>query len=511
MTKRTVIIGYNPSFAKIFSDDNDACQIASDTLSFIVENYEKTDAYQKGGWDGRSTMFDWAKKIFPSGLVFKVEQALRGAGYKVLTKHRPLPTPQGVPQSNHSQTVDDFPYCEDYEYQFDTLKELLKRGRMIARVATGGGKSRIAKICTAHLGLNTMFLTTRKALMYQMKQHFEDAGFKVGVVGDGEWTPELGEHAVNVGMVQTLSQRLAGPDYNESQSEILRKKRLRDNTKEFLEQVRFLIGEEAHESGGNGFFDVSQACRNADYGLALTATPFMKGSSEANMRLQAVFGDIGIHISEKFLIGKGILATPYFCFMPTTKPKGLRKTMGYSAARTLGIVENEYRNSKILEVVKSGYNYNRTTLVLVQLKKHGQILQNLLAENGLKVEFIFGESSETRRRQVLTRLGAKEIDCVIGSSILDVGVDVPELGQIVLAGGGKDEIQLRQRIGRGLRKKKTGPNKVPVYDFQDEHNTHLFSHYMQRRRVIESTPGFAENILKPGQSFDYEGHGFIRR
>ena len=42
--------------------------------------------------------------------------------------------------------------------------------------------------------------------------------------------------------------------------------------------------------------------------------------------------------------------------------------------------------------------------------------------------------------------------------ILDVGVDVPSVGCIILAGGGKAEVANRQRIGRGLRAKKLGPN-----------------------------------------------------
>ncbi|MBH8434009.1 hypothetical protein I8Q59_09430, partial [Acinetobacter baumannii] len=42
--------------------------------------------------------------------------------------------------------------------------------------------------------------------------------------------------------------------------------------------------------------------------------------------------------------------------------------------------------------------------------------------------------------------------------LLDGGVDVPAVGLIILAGGGKAEVALRQRIGRGLRAKKFGPN-----------------------------------------------------
>ena len=84
-------------------------------------------------------------------------------------------------------------------------------------------------------------------------------------------------------------------------------------------------------------------------------------------------------------------------------------------------------------------------------------------------------------------------------------MDVPAVGLIVFAGGGKAEVALRQRIGRGLRAKKSGPNAAFVLDFADDYNNHLKMHYMTRRAIVEGTPGFAENIVN---DFDYAGIGF---
>ena len=89
-----------------------------------------------------------------------------------------------------------------------------------------------------------------------------------------------------------------------------------------------------------------------------------------------------------------------------------------------------------------------------------------------------------------------------------MGVDVPAVGLVVLAGGGKAEVAIRQRIGRGLRAKKNGPNVAFILDFTDEHNNHLRKHARERRRIIDDTPGFAENVVK---RFDYEGLGFTKR
>ena len=113
------------------------------------------------------------------------------------------------------------------------------------------------------------------------------------------------------------------------------------------------------------------------------------------------------------------------------------------------------------------------------------------------------ESGQAERQAALKDLEEGKIQTLIGSTILDVGVDVPAVGMVILARGGKAEVALRQRIGRGLRRKKSGPNVAFVVDVNDQVNKHLMTHAAQRRQIVESTPGFAEGILKPEQDFDY--------
>ena len=95
----------------------------------------------------------------------------------------------------------------------------------------------------------------------------------------------------------------------------------------------------------------------------------------------------------------------------------------------------------------------------------------------------------------MKKLESGEINVLIGTNILDVGVDVPSIGMVILAAGGKAEVQLRQRIGRGLRRKKTGKNITYIIDFQDSFNQHLLKHAKTRQEIITNTPGFAEGIV----------------
>jgi superfamily II DNA or RNA helicase len=503
MTKPLIQIGFNPVVAKLFGADDDVKVIVSTLLSYHVDGYEHMDAFKSRGWDGRSNFFNWNPATFPRGFVDDVEKALISRGYNVQRVCHPLPAPEGpeVPK------VDSFGEQDRYDYQMETVRRLLKRGVMIARVATGGGKSRIAKLATARLNLNTLFLTNRKPLLYQMKRSYEDSGFDCGMMGDGEWEPNA---MLNCAMVQTLVNRLAEPEDGDNSSTAMRQHRIRARTIAYLQTVEFIIGEEAHEAGGNSYYEVLQHCKKAQYRLALTATPFMRDSEESNMRLKAAFGPIGIEVSEKLLIDRGILARPIFKYVSCAAPKQLRKSTPYARAVELGIVENLFRNTAIVNDVRMAATYGLTSMVLVMRKAHGEALLAMMKAVGLRAVYIHGDKNQDARDKALGQLSRGEIDVLIGTNILDVGIDVPAVGLVILAGGGKAEVSLRQRIGRGLREKKKGPNVCLIIDYQDETNNHLRKHAYSRRQIVEQTPGFVENILAANDDFDYEKLGFRR-
>lgn len=228
------------------------------------------------------------------------------------------------------------------------------------------------------------------------------------------------------------------------------------------------------------------------------------------MRLMASSGPIAIKVTEKMLIDRGILATPKFKIANLkNKPDKLLRGTSWQAAYRLGIVNNEERNQvAVIEAVRAA-RYGLSSMILIQQKKHGEILRDMLTARGLRVEFIQGENDQEERATALNKLAKNEIDVLIGTTILDVGVDVPAVGMIILMGGGKAEVALRQRIGRGLRAKKSGPNVALIIDFDDPFNSHTKAHAMQRYSIIKETEGFGENIITG--DFDYVALGFEKR
>lgn len=558
--KQVITIVSNATVAKLDNAPKDVQLFVAKELSYTMSGFDRSTLGKKQGWDGKKSFFSFKTQTFPAGFARAVVAKLTKEGHRVNWVTRPLPEPRGPARP----IVDTFGYSDErYHYQLETADKLVRFGRMVANVATGGGKSRIARICYKRIARNTLFLTTRGVLMYQMRDNFEELlGEKVGVVGDGHWTPTSG---FNVGMVQTLAGNLEVKTLDneveraveleedalarkieaykrkltrakkspievmtlvKAHREELLKARIsdeelverikksiekhnkrREETLKFLRSVEFLILEEAHEAGSNEYYNVCMACKNAYYRLALTGTAFKRADEESNMRLMAVSGPVGITVSEKKLIDLGVLATPYFEYIKLPKADKLFKSTSWARAYELGVTGSEYRNRKIIEKCEMMKQYGLTSMVLVLRKEHGKSLKLMMKKRGLRVSFIDGDASQAERKAALQKLAVNDIDVLIGTTILDVGVDVPSVGAIILGGGGKAEIALRQRIGRGLRAKKPPmPNVCFVFDFHDRYNDHLTKHGAARRRIVMETPGFVENIVETINPAEY---GFI--
>lgn len=564
----TVTIARNAVTAKLKDPSREVKLKVQQILSYMVAGAENTPRFKASAWDGRSSFFDFRSCTFPAGFVPLVVAKLQREGHKINLVRKPLPEPLGKPGAK----VDSFPDDPRYFYQPEIVEKVVKHGAMIAQVATGGGKSRIAKLLYARIRRPTLFLTTRSLLMYQMKDSFErDMGVECSVLGDGQFgsVNAAGQMTIKpmcVGMVQTLTARLtvktlpqqfeeiydaitaaeekeiaafkrknksADPKKlalaveelarrqkakrmsaeqikKEALKRIAVQQALHDQTVALLSKFECVIMEEAHEASGNSYYDIMRHCVNAHYRLALTATPFMKEDEEANMRLMACCGPVGYRVTEKQLIDAGILAKPFFKYVTIkNRPPKLYRHTGWQAAYRLGVVECKERNELVVAEALKAHRYGLSVMALVQHTAHGDLLKTMLTLAGLRVRFISGECDHATRKAALQELADKKIDVLIGTTILDVGVDVPATGMIILAGAGKAEVALRQRVGRGLRAKKSGPNVAFIVDFEDIYNDHLKVHYQQRHSIIAGTPGFAENILPACAEFDFAGLGFV--
>jgi superfamily II DNA or RNA helicase len=519
-------LAYNAVTAQLLDNPPETVtNTVSDLLSYMVDGAEQTFAFNQGTWDGKSSFYEYKTNSFPAGFAFMVHKELMRLGYKVQIFRKKAAEPLGP----ENPIVDDFGNEDPrYDHQPESLRRVEKFGRGIIQVATGGGKSKIAKMIMLRYRRPTLFLTTRKVLLYQMKEQLDALDLNTGVIGDGK---EKMVKGVNLAMVQTLVEALEEPNLQKeiiavtksqhrskkkdsnmpkeqvrelAQARFDEKTKKRNRYLKFLELIDVVIGEEAHEAGGNSYYEILKHCKNATIRVALTATPFMRSSAEDNMRLMAAFGSVLIRITEEQLIESGVLAKPIFKYVTSEPHKLLFRSSPWARAYQFGYIENTFMHKDIVRDALMAKRYGLPVLTLIQRMDHGEILFKKFTHVGLRTVFLRGENDQKERQAALSALERGEIDAIIGSTIVDVGVDVPGIGLVQLAGGGKAEVALRQRIGRGLRAKKNMPNYAFIADYSCANNIALSEHTAERKNIVKSTPGFRENILPANEDFPWQ-------
>ncbi len=258
----------------------------------------------------------------------------------------------------------------------------------------------------------------------------------------------------------------------------------REEALKFMKSVTIMIVDEAHHSGSDTWYNSLLTCENAQYRMALTGS-IDKSNKVLWRRMEALFGGITIKTSNKELIERGYSAKPTVKMIPIKAPTGLAHVDNYMEAYTKGIVENDYRNAMISKLTEAMYGQGKGVLLIVNWVDHGERLSQLLTNLNVPHEFIHGDMSDEDREKHLANMRQGNLKVMISTSIIDEGVDIAGIDVLVLCAGGKSLRQVLQRVGRVLRKKKTGDNVATVFDFTDTINTHLLNHSKARKKIYE--------------------------
>jgi len=421
--------------------------------SFQVDGAFFSKMYKRGIWDGRKRLMRMlrSRSKVPTGLIPIVLEVLDDLEwpYEVSDMRR-------IPVVGYRKVTDDLLSGITLRpYQMKAIKRALKVKRGIIKVPTGGGKTEIAAGIIRCIGLPALFIVHVKDLMWQTKERFEQRlDQEVGVIGDGRCEP----NNITVAMVQSLYANRNGSD-------------------DIFRAFPVVFGDELHHLSSYTWYDVFSRI-TAPYRFGTSGTPELSGKGKM---LQAMTGDIFYEVQSKELIEKGYLAAPVVKMVdyPVTMLQGYSWQEVYGEA----IVWNDVRNKAIVDATVSVVTaQNRTALVLVKEIVHGETLRYLFEQKGMRAKFVQGRDNSTTRREVTDALRDENLNVVVATAIFDEGVDVPSVGSIVLAAGGKSKRQTLQRIGRGMRKTQT-KDEVIVLDFEDAGHRWMVRHCMARKAV----------------------------
>ena len=167
--------------------------------------------------------------------------------------------------------------------------------------------------------------------------------------------------------------------------------------------------------------------------------------------------------------------------VPVPIRSSLRAYKTYKDIYRFALVESRTRNQLVMEKAQELMDRGLTVLIFIQDLDHGDQLSEMAEILGIESVFIKGATKGSDRDLVKEAIMGGEARCVISSKIWREGVNIPNLGAVILAGGGKAELSTLQHIGRGLRKAK-GKDEVIIVDFLDPYR-YLAEHTIQRLAV----------------------------
>lgn len=273
---------------------------------------------------------------------------------------------------------------------------------------------------------------------------------------------------------------------------------------DFLESLVGFIVDECHHTKSDSFYKTFLQAENAMYRIGLT------GSIDQNdpmlvQRLRATFSKVISETRNSQMIERGISAKPTIYFstiehvlndieeeLPNgeveiikNEPVDISLNKNYMDSYDKGIVKNNYRNTVIAKISEINYNKGRGVLIILNRIEHGDSISHMLDTLGIPHAFVQGEMEVEEREKHFTDMKQGKLKVLISTSLMDEGVDISGIDALIMGAGGKSLRQVLQRIGRGLRYKDDGENKLYVYDFTDRVNDFLFSHYKQRREIYE--------------------------
>lgn len=434
-------------------------------LTSAYPNYWFSPKFKAKIWDGHHHFLKIPSLKFPTGLLFIIIEYLKENNfeYEIIDERIRPEWPEIMP--NKIDNILNGITLRDYQQH--AILDAIEAERGIIEASTGSGKSEIAIGITKLIGLPTIFMVHTKDLLYQTQERFQKrlATTQIGIVGDEQFLP----HNITIATVQTLGLKLK----NEPAE-----------TKKFLNSFDILFQDECHHSSAMQHYTLGMYCHRAYYRWGLSATA-LRRDVLSNMKAMAVTGDTIYTKPTKNLQEEGYLSGIKIEMMNNDE-----NIMGNKWQQIYedGIVRSLERNSKIVALANNHFKTGKRVMILVRQIAHGEVLQNMLVNKmHTPAIFLHGKHEAWEREQIKDKFNRAGNFVLIASNIFSEGIDIPEIQVLIIASGGKSEWETIQKVGRGLRKKKTG-KPLLLIDFKD--SSKFLKEHSEERFEIYRKEGF---------------------
>lgn len=426
-------------------------------LKYRPAGYQHVDSYKKGYWDGwkslvksgtGDTNFPWR---FPAGLTDYVVQKY----------------PQQVADVRGSSRLRKF---QDHGLQVQLIPEqealidlavMAKQG--VIQAPTGVGKGRIIGEIIRRLGVRALVVCDKKDLLWQLNKEIFDCimPVQVGIVGGGNFAPR----DVTVATVQTLtSSKWADAA--------------------FFKQFDLIIVDEVHHAPSDSMKAVLQLC-TAFYRFGLSATAFTGKDNGTFFEVTSFIGPmIGLATTSQAVAAGRIVGADIF-MVEGIVPSPNALARNYREEYEQFVVLSFERNTAIVNIANM---LEGPTVILVERVEHGELLSNAIG-----AYFVHGGTPTKLRNDIYLAFKTGNIETLIIGKLGNEALDLPNIQNLIIAGGGKSSHVTIQKVGRALRAS-PGKTRATVFDFRD-YGKYLSAHSTSRLRTYRSEPAYTVNLI----------------
>lgn len=396
--------------------DNSECRIENLPIAHTKElknilsyTLPTTNQYYTGGFAASKRYLITAKGVFPTGLLYLVEKFIKDKN--LIIKRNDIRRAPRRQDGLFSLNLGFDPYPE----QTAAADTVLRVSRGIIVAPTGLGKSAVISMIIQNLQVPTLVVVPSLELKKQLTSSLRTwlGADKVGEIAD--------RRPVAVENVDSMSTTLPAKGYD------------------------CVILDEFHRSGAATYRTLNKKCWNGIfYRFGLTATPFRSQEHE-RLLLESVLSKVIYRIEYQTAVDKGYIVPmqAFYIQLPKTPVKGNKNS--WPSVYSELVVNNEYRNNVIRELLVKLQTNNLSTLCLIKEIQHGE---NII--QGTDIPFIKGENKDNRIK--LLEFNLREFPVMVGTTgVVGEGVDTKPCEYVIIAGLGKSKNQFMQQVGRGFR------------------------------------------------------------
>lgn len=447
----------------------DEQKLLEKSLTFFDSKAKYSWLYKAKRWDGKYRLFYKKDKSFPAGLIPIIKNIFKKNKKEFICEDK----------RNDNVLVDedeDISWLRDY--QQEAYDAILKSRNGIIQAGTGAGKTSCAIAIMKTIKHKWIFFAHKKDLIHQAGKRFKDTtGEEIGIIGDGKFETDK---RIIFATFQTLNSAL---------------KRKEEEVLKLISETKGIIVDEAHCASAKTFWKIIMLFENAVYRVGLSATPLAKDKKD-NVYVMSGLGPVRYKITSKELIERGFLSKPIIemheVFQEFEDKKNIKKHKWHDVNQKY-IISSLKRNKKIIELTKKA---PKPCLVFVNIKEHGNHLNEEINKAGINSKFIYGDDKTKERQEGLKDLVEGKLNVIVCSSIFNEGIDIPSLESVIIGNGGKSIINTLQKLGRGMRKTAC-KDKFFVYDIFDGADGHPWLYHQSRKRLKTfQDEGFEVEIIK---------------